>query len=461
MSLLNAFLEAAPPGTARALAALACAESLTDSVALAIYEQAPAPGLAADDFVSAFKYSGLTEPRNSEWNLAPTLRRELIASPELETEARQAVHQLLLSLGLDDANRPKAGADVPSYLFTEAGRAYHFAGTGNLNEAFEHYSEASKGGFTGAQWLGAKLAEEQERNGVIPEGHVETTFLRAWVMLQEGHRQAAMPMFRQVAATDLVKREVAISLHLIGNDNTRGQRQEAERELRRSIEIREAIGDQLGIAQTLHSLANMLVRQDRFTEAEKAYRDSVDIGEAIGNQFHVAQTLHSLANMLARQDRFEEAEKAYRDSIEIDGKLGNQFGVAQTLHSLANMLARQDRFEEAERAYRDSLELSNQFGEAQTLHSLANMLARQGRSEEAEKAYRDSIDIGEKLRNDNHLAQVLRSYALAIETRAPDRALSLLERSLEINRRRGNRRFVGLVERTIRDVRRRIGRRMH
>ena len=423
MSLLRDFLEVAPPGTAETLAALACAESLTDSVALAIYERVSVPGLSAENFVFAFKYSGLTEPRNSEWNLAPALRQELVSECVLAVDASKAVHRMLLSLAENGENRKRAGTEVPSYLFTEAGLAYHLAGAGELEEALKHYSEASKGAFTGAQWLGANLAEEQERVGVIPAGRVETTFLRAWVLFREGQRRDAMPLFRKVAATDLEMREVAISLHILGNDNNRGQRRDSERQLRRSIEIGEGLDNQFHVAQTLHSLANLLSRQGRrFDEAEKAYQRSIKILGELDNQLGVAQTLHSLANMLSRQGRrFDEAEKAYQRSIEIDGKLDNQCGVAQTLHSLANLLSRQE-----------------------------------GRFDEAEKAYKRSIAIGEKLRNDNHLAQVLRSYALAIESRSPDETIELLQRSLDINRRRGNQRYVRLVERTIREVRRRV-----
>jgi tetratricopeptide (TPR) repeat protein len=377
MSVLREFLEAAPPGTEEALAALACAESLTDSVALAIYNRVPVDGLTGEDFVSAFKYSGLTEPRNSEWNLAPALRQELLTSQALEADAKRAVHELLSWIAQDDAKRTRAGSEVPSYLFTEAGLAYHLAGAGDLEAGLKHYSEASRGGSTGAQWLGAKLAEEQERTGVIPKDRVETTFLRALVLWREGHRRDAMPLFRKVAATNLVKREVAISLHIIGNEHNRGQRREAERELRRSIEI----------------------------------------GHKLGDQFGVAQRLHSLANLLARQNRPDEAEKAYRQSIEMDGKLGNEFGVAQTLHSLANLLAAQNR------------------------------------ADEAEEAYQQSVEIGEKTKNQNHLAQVLRSYALAIQSQEPGRAVLLLERSLEINRRERNTRFVEVVERDLQRVR--------
>ena len=383
MSVLDDFLSGAPDGVGPTLAALACAESLTDDVARAIYKNVPVPGLNADQFLSAFKYSGLTEPRNSEWNLNHELRDELVRADFLPEDAKHSVHRYLAELGQKADYHETAGRTVPTYLFSEAGLAYHLAGAGNAEAALEHYSRASLGPFNGAQWLGAKLVEEQEETGIIPEGQIETTFLRAWVMLRQGRKKEAMPLFERIAKTDEAKREVAISLHLLGNDRPPRHSDQAKAELLRSIEIDDSLGNRFGVAQTLHSLANLLSKQD---------------------------------------GRWDEAEKAYRESIEIDDSLGNRFGVAQTRHSLANLLSKQD-----------------------------------GRWDEAEKAYRESIEIGENIHRDNHVAQTLRSYALHIERRDPQQALDLLARSLEINERRGNRRFANLVRQTIGQVRKRNG----
>ena len=419
MSLVSRFLAHAPDGTARVLAALARAESLTDKVASEIYERVPIPGLDAADFVAVFKYSGLTEPRNSEWNLIPSVREELIERVKLARGAEISIHDYLLLLGQVEENRAKAGSEIPSYLFTEAGKAYHLAGAGKISEALHHYSNASRGPFSGAQWLAAKLATEQEKTKVIPEGEVETTFLRAWVMMREGNRQDAMQLFRKVAATDRVMREVAISLHILGNENNRGQRRDAERELRRSIEINGKLGNNFGVAQALHSLANLLRRQEgRLKEAEDALNESIELRKKLGDEHGLAQTLHSLANLLSRQEgRLEEAEKAYRDSIELGTKIGHEHHVTQTLHSLANLLSRQE-----------------------------------GRFGEAEGYFKDAISILENLRDDNGVAQTVRSYGLAVAPRSHDEALSLLQRSLDINQRRGNTRFVRTLERDIRDL---------
>lgn len=342
MSLLDEFLQGAPDGVGPTLAALACAESLTDDVAREIYEQVPVPRLSADQFLSAFKYSGLTEPRNSEWNLNHQIRDELVRSDFLTMGAKRSVHRYLAELGGKADFWTVAGRTVPTYLFSEAGLAYHLAGAGDTDAALEHYSRASLGPFNGAQWLGARFVEEQEQTGVIPEGQIETTFLRAWVMFRQGRKKEAMSLFEKVAESDEEKREVAISLHLFAN------------------------------------------------------------------------------SLPPRRDK--EAENKLRRSIEINDSLGSRFGVAQTLHSLANLLREQDQ-----------------------------------RLEEAFGCYAKSIGILEELRDDNGVAQTLRSYALAIEASDPKKALELLARSLEINERRGNRRFAGLVRQTIQQVRKRNG----
>jgi len=425
VTVLDDFLQDVPDGVGKTLAALACAESLTDEVARVIYRKVPVPGLSAEQFLSAFKYSGLTEPRNSEWNLNGELRNELVRSKYLPSDARRSVHRYLMGLGSRADLRHEAGRTVPTYLFSEAGLAYHLAGSGDTAAALEHYGRASLGPFNGAQWLGAKLVEEQEQTGAIPRAQIETTFLRAWVMLRQGRKKEAMPLFAMIAEADANKREVAISLHLIGNDLPPRRSEEAEAKLRRSIEINSSLDNRFGVAQTLHSLGNLLSRQDRrWDEAEKAYRESIEMLRSLGDRFGEAQTLHSFGNLLSRQDRRRnEAEKAYRESIEIGRRLDNRFHVAQTLHSLGNLLTRQDR-----------------------------------RRNEAERIFEESLELGERLQRDKHIAQVLRSYALAIERRDPDKALDMLGRALEIDERQGNQRYASIVRQTIQQVRKRTGR---
>lgn len=376
-----------------------------------------------------------------------------------DPSASEPVHRYLFSLGQVEENRARSGSEIPSYLFTEGGKAYHLAAVGDIDAAMKHYSAASKGPFNGAQWLASALAQEQERTKVFPEGRIEVIFLRAWVLLQRGKRSDAMPLFRTVAASDRVMREVAISLHIIGNDNERGRRASAEEELLRSIAIRKELGDPSGIGKTQHSLANFLSKNsDRFKEAEAAYIQSIGIFDGLGDGYGAAQVRHSFGNLLSKNaERHADAEQEYDLSIRLRKEVHDPFGLAQTLHSLANLLSKQkDRLAEAEAAYLESIdvdeELGNELGVAKTQHGLGSLLVQQDRLEEAEPLFDESIRIGEKYGNDRHLAQVLRSYGLAVALRDPEKALRLLRRSLVIDQRRGNERFVKVLKDDIRKV---------
>ena len=179
MSVLENFLSGAPDGTASTLAALACAECLTDRVASEIYEKVPVPGLKTEEFLHAFKYSSLTEPRNDgEWSLDPELRDELVRSNILSQDMKQSVHRHLLKLGTNTDLGNEAGKTIPEYLFLDVGRAYHLAGSGEIDAALEHYNRARSGTTgnnspTGEQWLAAKLQKEQEQTDVIPSSHCD------------------------------------------------------------------------------------------------------------------------------------------------------------------------------------------------------------------------------------------------------------------------------------------------
>ena len=152
------------------------------------------------------------------------------------------------------------------------------------------------------------------RRGGYSAGNVESTFLRAMVLFREGNRDRAEPLFRVVAKTDQQRSEVAIAMHILGNYIGRTDPREAERLYRRSIEIGEEISSRHHVAQTLHSLANLIGRdRKRSKEAEGLYRRSIEILEGLGDRNGVAQTLHSLANLTGRdRNRSKEAEGLYR-----------------------------------------------------------------------------------------------------------------------------------------------------
>ena len=378
---------------------LAAAESLTDYVAQEIYELDPIEGVSADLFVRALHYADFIAPRNSEWHFVPEVRRELQALEVTNPDIVDAAHNALMRHG-EEGDRALAGSVIPGYLFTEAGQAYHKAALGKTDEAFALYARAAAGALSGAQWLAARLADEQETRGVLPPGSIETTFLRAMVLFREGKSNEAEPLLRRVVESDEIRSEVAISCHVLAGIISRADKSESERLFRKSIHQKESLNDLLGEAHSRHSLANLIGRDwNRRDEAETLYRESIKTGNEIGIQHHVAQTQHSLANLIGRdRNRRHEVEALYLHSIELLKSTNDSHGVAQTQHSLANLIGRdRNRRDEAEALYLHSIELlkstNDSHGVAQTQHSLANLIGRdRNRRDEAEGLYRRSIE---------------------------------------------------------------------
>lgn len=449
---LEAFLSQAPEGANRTLCLLAQAESLTDATAEQIYALAPVAGLSAATFIRALHYTDLIRPRNSEWHFAPAVRADLLtraASPESVT----AAHELLLSIARN-GDRAEARTRIPSYLFTEAGEAYHLAELGDVEAALPLYSASALEPLSGRQWLAGRLASEQERRQRIPPGTIEVTFLQGMLLYREGEKAEAMTKFRLLVDRPDERVEVAIAQHLYANSIAKQDFKAAEAYYRRSVQIGERLKKPEHVAQVLHSLANLIAeRRPRWDEAETLYRRALEIEQQQEKFIGAARLMHSFGNFLSRNPKRQaEAEDAYRQAlthVDVD-----PFQQAQVLHSLAKLIARDpDRLEEAEATYRLSLERGerNSFHEAQVLHSLAILVARDPtRSKEAETLYRESLRIGAK--HSNHVAQTLRSLALLVRNWSITEAVKLLQQSLEINRQNRNREGVRLVEESLRDV---------
>jgi tetratricopeptide (TPR) repeat protein len=60
---------------------------------------------------------------------------------------------------------------------------------------------------------------------------------------------------------------------------------------------------------------------------------------AIGNQQGIATTLHAIANVYRNQGNVEGAIALYEESLQIERAIGNQQGIAGTLAMLAQMIA--------------------------------------------------------------------------------------------------------------------------
>lgn len=433
---LTAFIESAPSGSLKALSALAAAESLTDDLAEQLVDLACRGQLKPKIFVSALHLSGFVVERNSEWHISAGERSFLNEALIKDHDLFYQCHDFLEKIA--EAYDPKDFIEeVPSYLMSPVGRAYHRTAL-SPNEGLALYQMLSTGPLN-QQWLAARLATEQQEQGILSPEVIEPAFLRGMVLYREGERSQAMRILEPIAYLPQVRPEVAVAAHLVGRRLWKRKPREAERLLRRSLEVGEAINDRYHQAQVLHTLGKNLWKRAP-KEAEMMLLRSLKLLEATPDRHGQAQVLHTLGQNVWERDPAK-AETLLRRSLKIREDIDDRPGQAQVLHTFGQNLWRRDP-KQAERLLRDSLKieeaLNNRHGQAQVLHTLGSKLTETN-PDEAERLLRRSLELGEKTGRLRHQAMVLLSLGKLVWPTDPDLGQSMILRSLELNQAAGDR----------------------
>ncbi len=186
-----------------------------------------------------------------------------------------------------------------------------------------------------------------------------------------------------------------------------GRFDEAEPNLRKSLEIRRAVlpAGHRDIATSLNNLALLLYDQNNLVEAEPLFRQSLEIVRAAPppEKSFIGSPLCNLALLLQDQNRLDEAEVLYREALEISvEKLPEERQLhftASVLNNFALLLQQQNKLAEAESRFREALEIQRKAHPvghpeiAVALHNLATLLQDQNKLAEAEAVVREALEI--------------------------------------------------------------------
>lgn len=375
--------------------ALAAAESLSDWLANALLQLVCPDQWQLESIVSALHIAGFVVERNSEWNLAKAerdyLSDALRKNGDLFAQCHSYLAELAFSTGPDSPE-----VEMPRYLRSAVGRAYHQTAI-SPQEGLVLYSALDSQSL-GETWLAARLATEQQTQGIVPRTAIEPDFLMGMVLYREGRTREAMRILGRVAYVRDTRYEVAVSAHLYGRHLLRRHHNEALRLLRKSVAIGRELGNVHHEAQVLHTLGRALwPRNPR--RAEECLQRSLAILKDIPDELGQAQVRLTLGQQFSREGRSEEAEEMLRLSVEIDQSAGSTLELAQALEALGQHL----------------------------------MLSK---PTEAESLLRRSLALGDRIQNIRHQAIVSLALGKLLWPTRPDEARAAMLRSLDLNRSR-------------------------
>jgi tetratricopeptide (TPR) repeat protein len=234
------------------------------------------------------------------------------------------------------------------------------------------------------------------------------------------------------------QRRVAITCHQLGMAvGYQGRLDEAQAWYRRSLAIKEDLGDTLSMASTCHQLGLVAQQRGRLDEAEAWYRKSLAISEQFGNRPGMSSTYHQLGGVAQERGRLDEAEAWYRKSLAVKEELGNRSGMADSYRQLGKVALLRDQLDDAEDWYRKALAIDEQLGNgvgiARSYHNLGIIAQERGRLDEAEAWYRKALAVDEELSHRPDMALVYGSLGLLAEARGQLRqALELMVSSVAL-----------------------------
>jgi serine/threonine protein kinase/Tfp pilus assembly protein PilF len=221
----------------------------------------------------------------------------------------------------------------------------------------------------------------------------------------------------------------------------------AEPLFRQSLAMREELlpASDLAVAESLHSLGELLLAQNHTEEAESLIRRALATVEATRGPDHpdLAPILVDLAGVELARDRFDAAEAGVRRALAIQEESlePGDPQIATTLLSLAGIRSLQGHVEDAPALLERALEINEQalgpdHPDTQTVMTvLGSRLAESGDFERAEALLRRAVASGERVLGPDHprLAGRLTNLAIFLARRGElEEAEALFERSLSL-----------------------------
>jgi serine/threonine-protein kinase len=220
---------------------------------------------------------------------------------------------------------------------------------------------------------------------------------------------------------------------------------DAERLVRRAVEVWRREGPSARLATGLHQLGAIELARARFAEAEPHLRESLGMRRTLLQAPHedLAESLRSLAAALAGKGEFEQAVPLYREAVamlrELHGERSPQ--VASTVFALAGTFHDRGSFDEAEPLLREAVELYGDGPDARdplaatARLNLATVLLFRQRYDEAERHLREALALRRALYPDGHPAVVealLGLGTLLHNTSQLDAAAATLREALDV-----------------------------
>ncbi len=200
----------------------------------------------------------------------------------------------------------------------------------------------------------------------------------------------------------------------------------------RSLDLRQELNDQPGVAKAYNNLAVISDLEGQEQQAIDYYQRSLAISKKIGHATGLASLYNNLGLIYGERGDYDQAIQHYEEALAIFERIGNNLGVALAYGNLGEAYQGQGDLARAADYLQSALDRSSEIGDPEGVtyahHLLAEIHLRRGDPQLAMESGRQALEVADAIGARRYQAKanaVLGRTLLALGQ--PDRALTFLE----------------------------------
>ena len=181
----------------------------------------------------------------------------------------------------------------------------------------------------------------------------------------------------------------------------------------KSLKISEEIADKVGISGCYANLSYVYKIQGNYSKAKEYIEKSIKISEELNDKKGISTCLLNMGNVYKAENDYPKAIEYYEKSLKIDKDLGDKRGMAKCLNNLGIMFHYQSDYPKAIEYYEKSLKINEELGDKSRISSCLNnigiVLEDQGNYLKANEYYLKSLAFFEEIKDTNGIGICLLS----------------------------------------------------
>ncbi len=215
-------------------------------------------------------------------------------------------------------------------------------------------------------WLRQGQLRLQRFGDQYPDLNAEIYSELGWLSWRRGDIAAAQENLQN--GLNLVKdtthfRVLSSILNRLGAVHyNRSEWDQAARYVEQALELRERLGDLVGMARSSNNLAIVKKYEGKWDEALKNYQHSLELMERIGEVEGLALASTNLGILYTERGDWEKADENLKRSLTIAQKIGHSYELAQAYMNLGRLYLLQERWGEALRYLQQAIPLYKETG---------------------------------------------------------------------------------------------------